>query len=895
MSLTPGTRLGPYEILEPIGAGGMGEVYRARDAKLNRDVALKILPDTFATDPDRLARVRREAQVLASLNHPNIGHIYGFEDSGATHALVLELVEGPTLADRIAAGPMPLADALPIARQIADALEAAHEQGIVHRDLKPANVKVRDDGTVKVLDFGLAKALDPATGSRPEAMNSPTLTARATQMGLIIGTAAYMAPEQAKGKSVDKRADIWAFGAVLYEMLSGRRAFEGEDVSDTLAAVLKETPSFDALPPSTPPRLKRLLERCLERDPKQRLRDIGEARLEITKIEAGGPDGSAVAAAVVAAPSPSQPTRSLLPWVVAAALGIALVTALALWAPWTSAPPAPRVVTRAEMPLKEFNAFVSLSRDGTRLAYSTIGGTSQPFLTLRMMDQFQGKPIPGADGAVFPVFSPDGQWIAYTTTDGPGKIKKIPVTGGTSITLADGNFFTGSAWGDDDTIVFSGAKGLMRVPGGGGTPQALTTIDAAKGEAAHTRPQFLPGGKQLLFTVMPTNSAEGAKFAVLDLGKGGYRPIAKGGMNGRYVASGHLTYVLGATLFAVPFDLGRLVVAGGEVPVIEGVSITGPEGTGDYSVSDGGLLVYAVGDSQSQGTTLAWANRKGATENLPGQSRQQWGTGRVSPDGRRIANGIQSGKGGTDIWVLDVQRGTITRLTFGGENDHPIWTPDGRRIVYSATKEGKSGLYAVPADGSGKPELLLATDKPANPSALTPDGRTLVYDQSVDKRRQVFVVPLPSGAVTGGPHPLHETTSAELDAQVSPDGRWVAYQSFESGSPEIYVQPFPGPGAKVRISTQGGIRPRWSRTGRELLYWVNVPTFRLTAVAIPPGPALSPGAPQELFQLLTGTTWDVTPDPDRFLVELTSGLSGTTIATVTDWFEELRRRAPAKK
>jgi Tol biopolymer transport system component len=893
--MSPGTRLGPYEILAPLGAGGMGEVYRARDAKLNRDVALKILPDTFATDADRVARFRREAQVLASLNHPHIGHIYGFEDSGATHALVLELVEGPTLADRIAAGPMPLADALPIAKQIAEALEAAHEQGIVHRDLKPANVKIRDDGTVKVLDFGLAKALDPPTGVRPEAMNSPTLTARATQMGLIIGTAAYMAPEQAKGKAVDKRADIWAFGAVLYEMLSGLRAFQGEDISDTLAAVLKQTPSFEALPPSTPPRLTRLLERCLERDPKQRLRDIGEARLEIAKIEAGPPDASVVSVPVVPPAAANRPKRSLLPWAVAAMLGIALVTALVLWSPWTSAPRAPRIVTRAELSLKEFSAFVSLSRDGTRLAYSTLGGTNNAFLTLRMMDQFQGKPVPGSDGALFPMFSPDGQWIAYATTEQPAKIKKISVTGGTAITLSDGNFAAGSAWGDDDTIVFGGANGLMRVSARGGTPQTLTTVDGAKGEAAHTRPQFLPGGKLLLFTVVPVNSEAGTKFAVLDFAKGAYHTVAKGGVNGRYAASGHLTYLTGATLFAVPFDLGRLVVLGDEVPVIEGVSMTGPPGTGDYTFSDEGQLVYVVGDAEGGTTTLAWANRKGTTEILPGQARQNWGTGRASPDGRRIANSISRDKMGTDIWILDAQRGTTTRLTFGGDNTRPIWTPDGSRIVYTATKDGKSGLFAVPADGSGKPELLLATDTPGNPSSFTPDGKTLLYDQIVDKRRQVYVVDLSSRVRPGAPRPLHHATGAELSAQVSPDGRWVAYQSNESGTWEIYVQPFPGPGPKVRISTEGGQSPRWSRHGRELLYWANNPTSRLTAVAIPPGPVLNPGAPNQVFQLLSGTTWDVTPDPDRLLVELTSDRSGTKIATVTDWFEELRRRAPVKK
>jgi serine/threonine-protein kinase len=862
----------------------MGEVYRARDTKLNRDVALKVLPSSLADDPERLARFRREAQVLASLNHPHIAQIHGFEDSGATHALVMELVEGPTLADRIAQGPVPLAESLAIARQMADALETAHEKGIVHRDLKPANVKVRDDGTVKVLDFGLAKALDPTTASGADATNSPTLTARATQLGMILGTAAYMAPEQAKGRSVDKRADIWAFGVVLFEMLSGQRAFKGDDISDVLAAVLRQEIDWSALPKGTPPKVRRLLQRCLERDPKRRLRDMGDAFLEVDTPDEPAP---VAPAAPAAAPRQSAIGR-WLPWAAAAIVAAGSVT----WALLRTTPSPPRVVTRARVTSKEFSGFVNISGDGTRLVYNVVGGANSAYLALRSMDQFDGKPIPGGDGGAFPVFSPDGQWLAYSTLDTPRKIRKISVTGGTSIPLCDGDFFAGGAWSDDDTVVFSGARGLMRVPAGGGVPEALTTIDATRGETAHVHPQFLPGGRQLLFTV---NSAKGAEFAVLDLKKGGFHTVAKGGANGRYVASGHLTYVRGATLFALPFDLPRLAVIGAEVPVVEGVSTQGPEGVGDYTVSDAGLLVYVAADSTDQGTTLAWVNRKGVTEILPGQSRKAWGTGRVSPDGHRVANGIHNDKG-TDVWILDVDRGTPTRLTFDGGSDNPIWTTDGRRVVYSSTLEGKSGLYSVVADGSGKPERLLETSSPAVPSSFTPDGKTLLYDQlGPDKRREIFVLALPTGGAAGTPHALHEASAAEINAQVSPDGRWVAYESAESGTREVYVQPFPGAGAKVRISTQGGWTTRWSRDGRELYYWGNQPTSRFMAVAIPPDATLRPGTPQELFQVLSGTTWDVTPNRDRFLIELTAGGGGSTIATVTDWFEELRRRAPAKK
>jgi len=890
MALSPGSRLGPYEILDAIGVGGMGEVYRARDTRLNRDIALKVLPALVADDPERLARFHREAQVLASLNHPHIAQIHGFEDAPSAgagqprgpHALVMELVEGPTLADRIAEGPIPLADALAIARQIAEALEAAHEKGIVHRDLKPANVKVRPDGTVKVLDFGLAKALGPdGSGASGDVMNSPTLTARSTQLGMILGTAAYMAPEQAKGRAVDKRADIWAFGVVLFEMLSGQRAFKGDDVSDVLAAVLRQEIDWSDLPKDTPPRVKRLLQRCLARDPKQRLRDIGDAFLEIDAPDE--PASATAAAAVAPAPRPGAPGR-WLPWAIAA---VAVVASTA-WALWPAPAPPPPIVTRARVVLKDFAAFVDLSHDGTRLAYAVAGGPNSAYLALRSMDQFGAEPIPGGDGGAFPVFSPDGQWIAYDTLDTPRKIKKIPVTGGTSITLCDGDFFSGGDWGADDAIVFSGPKGLMRVSAAGGTPETLTTVDAAKKEVAHVRPQFLPGGRQLLFTV---NGADGPHFALFDLKRGGYQIVAKGGLNGRYVASGHLTYVRDATLFALPFDLAHLAVVGQEVPVVEGISTNGPDGTADYTVSDSGLLVYSAVDSSSHGTTLAWVDRKGTTTVLLGQSTASWGTGRLSPDGRHVANGID-GASGRDIWTLDVERGTTTRLTFDGGADFPLWTPDGKRIVYSATVGGKAGLYTVLADGSGKPQLLLATDSPATPSSFTSDGRTLIFDQTAGGRRQINVVEFPlAGGAASGPHPLHEASSSESNGQVSPDGRWIAYESLESGTHDVYLQPFPGPGAKARVSAGGGYSSRWSHDGRTLYYWANQPPSRFEAVTVQNGVL---GAPEELFQVLSGTTWDVTPTADRFLIERTTGGTGSTLATVTNWFAELKRRAPVK-
>ena len=930
MALNAGDRLGPYEVTGAIGAGGMGEVYKARDSKLNRDVALKVLPMSLAADADRLARFRREAQVLAALNHPHIAQIYGFEDSGSTHALVMELVDGPTLAEIIAghghaasaavapsesapaagAGVGPRADgvksrgatasgggapralevdeALRIARQIADALEAAHERGIVHRDLKPANIKVRPDGTVKVLDFGLAKAADPASMSGIEVANSPTLTARATQLGLILGTAAYMAPEQARGKVVDKRADIWAFGVVLYEMLTGQRVFDGDDVSDVLAAVLRQEVDWKALPVETPPGVRRLLTRCLERDPKHRLRDIGDAWLEID----GGSDSAAATSAAMPAsavgPGPSRAGR-IVPWAAAAVIAAGSLG----WALLRTPPPPARHVTRAIVTTKGTSIFVALSRDGTRLAYNALAGSNNASLMLRMMDQFDGKPIPGSDGAAVPLFSPDGQWIAYSTLDSPRKIRKIPVTGGTSITICDGDLFGGADWSEDDTIIFGNPTGLMRVPAAGGTPQALTKIDKTKNEAGHIRPQFLPGGKQILFTVLQSTAPDEAQFAVLDLATGAHKTIAKGGFNGRYAPSGHLTYVRNGTLFALPFDLGRQSAAGAEVPVVEGISSLGPDGTADYTFSAAGLLVYVNGDTSTAGTILAWADRTGKTEPLPGQSQRRWGTGRLSPNGRIVANGIQSVEKDRDIWVFDVERGTPTRLTFGGFNDNPIWSPDGTRVVYAA-RQGKAGLYSVVVDGSGKPELVATADS-VTPTSFAPDGKTVLFDQvGPDKRRQIFTVSMPVNGQASRPAPLHEGAASEVNAQVSPDGRWVAYQSAETGAPEIYIQPFPRPGAKTRISTQGGTSPRWSRNGRELFYWGNVPAT-LMAVDISAGAVIQPGPPRPLFQLLAGTTWDVTPAPDRFLIEQTSQTTGSKIATVTDWFEELRLRAPAKK
>jgi serine/threonine-protein kinase len=917
LALTPGTRLGVYDITAQIGEGGMGQVYRATDTKLKRQVAIKILPASVAADADRLARFQREAEVLASLNHPNIAAIYGLEESRSggssdppVTALVMELVEGEDLSELIArhasAAPrgggaprgLSIEDALPIAKQIADALEAAHEQGIIHRDLKPANIKLRADGIVKVLDFGLAKAMDPVAqafrpaggAGSPEGLRyeSPTLTTPAmTLQGVILGTAAYMAPEQAKGKSVDKRADIWAFGVVLYEILTGTRGYAAEDVSDTLAAVLTREVDWTKLPSTTPPRIVALLRDCLVRDPKQRLRDMGEARRVLDQLITGASSSSMIAPAVDGPRLPTPDSRLSTwqrtpPWVIAV-----LATAVAAGATWRLATlkAVASPVTRSRATFKETTVFVDVSRDGSKVAYARAGEQGL-HLEVRHVDQFDGLALPGTDGVQVSVFSPAGDWIAFGTGD--TRIKKTPSTGGPVVTLTDGSFNNGAAWGDDDTIVFGTAAGLMRVPASGGAAEPLTKVDKDKKEVRHLRPQFLPGGQQLLFTV--TYDSADPQFAVLDLKKGGYKAVARGGDNARYVPTGHLLSMRAGTLFALPFDLGRLTATGPEAPVIEGVSNIGPVGTADYAVSQDGLLVYFESLSAG-GTRLTWRDRRGVETPLAGQSLRSWGTGSLSPDGLRMANAILEAKN-SDIWVVDLARGTPTRLTFGGTNDNPIWTPDGRTIVYGGTKDGKPGLYKVPADGSGQAQLILATAEPL-PSSFAPDGKTLVFHQpGPSGRPRIMVLPL-DAAGTPTPHPLREGAASDWDAHVSPDGKWVAFASTESGRPEVYVLPFPGPGAKFQISADGMWRPRWSASGRELFFWTTSnSSATLYSSTIQPSPFMS-SAPQKLFAMLSGTTWGVAPDGQHFLVEAVQ--SGGTLVTVTNWFDELRRRAPAKK
>ena len=691
MPLEPGARVGPYEVVERLGAGGMGVVYRARDLKLNRSVAVKALLPEVAGDATRTARFAREAQTLATLQHPNIAAVHGIEeDPEAGQVIAMELVPGRDLAEMLAAGPLPLADTLAIGRQIAEALEAAHDAGLVHRDLKPANVRVRDDGVVKVLDFGLAKVVEASGSGIREAMtgadlaHSPTLApAPQTEAGLIVGTVAYMSPEQAKARPVDKRTDIWAYGVILYEMLTGRNPFAADTMSEVLAAVLTRPIDVGDLPAGTPLRLRTLIRRCLTRDQKQRLRDIGEARQVIDEILAGTPEAEPAPATGVAPPA----WKALLPWGVAATAA-AVVLVLAVRGPSTPASSAATVVTRSATPLEMLTGFVALSPDGRQLAYTSAGGPKGFYIALRPIDRLEARPVAGADDGRFPVFSPDGQSIAFTL--GPGGIRRVSLGGGDVIDLGPGDFSNGAGWGPDNTIVFSGKDGLMRVSANGGKAETLTTVDGSS-ETVHTEPQFI-GGKRVLFTVR--RKAGGPAFAIAENGK--HRTLVAGGDGGRFVASGlgnsvgHLTYARDETLFALPFDIDRLEAVGAEQPVVERVSSLGPSWTADYAVSDSGLLVYSRANSDDD-QVLSWIDRNGAITTI--QSPAHLVAPRLSPDDTNIAGLLRDDGGRMDIAVRDLRRGVITRLTSSNANRSPVWTRDG--TAHRVRRHGRQDAWRL--------------------------------------------------------------------------------------------------------------------------------------------------------------------------------------------------------
>ena len=772
MTLSPGTTLGVYQVTAKIGEGGMGEVWQARDTKLDRDVALKVLPEAFTSDPDRLARFEREAKVLASLNHPNIGSIYGLEEAEGVRALVLELVEGPTLADRIKQGPIPLDEALPIAKQIAEALEAAHERGVIHRDLKPANIKVKDDGTVKVLDFGLAKAFQP-DASDPGLSASPTisLTAAATQMGMVIGTAAYMSSEQAKGKVVDKRADVWAFGVVLFEIFSGRKPFVGDDVSDTLALVLKFEPEWDVLPTDTPPRIRQLIQTCLQKDPKRRLHDVADVRLAME-----GVFETTVSASAGPTVAPTLQVWQRPTVVLAAVVTTGLVCGLAVW---SLTRPGTQAVSRFEIPLRAEEAFtgtgrhmVAVSPDGRQIVYSTPNG-----LALRSLNEVTPVLVAGTDGgAREPFFSPNGLSIGFYTRTS-NQLQKVFASGGAPVTLGTVPAPHGASWGVDDVILFGqGADGIWRVPGTGGTPEAVIAVE--DGEEAHG-PQMLPG-EWVLFTLLPAGvrSWDEAQIVVQSLATGERVVLIERGRDARYVETGHLVYVVSGVVTAMAFDLGAREVLGGPVPLIEGVRDTTATGATQFSVARNGSLVYAPRAGGSGGDySLSWMRATGEVTPTAAPPRN-YGDMRISPDGTRIAVEVFDPESAVDVWIWHLDDGPLARLTFDDAGDSaPLWTPDGERVVFSSDRDG-GGLFWKAADGTGEVERLLESRNQPRPWGWSTDGR-LVFDQLPG---DIGVVTVEGDRTV---EMLFETEFREREPAVSPDGRWIAYRSDETGSGQI--------------------------------------------------------------------------------------------------------------
>ena len=807
-----GTRLGPYEILAPIGAGGMGEVYRAKDTKLNRDVAIKVLPESFALDADRVARFTREAQVLASLNHPNIAAIYGIEEQGRTRALVMELVEGEDLSAIIARGAMPLADVVSVAKQIADALEAAHEQGIIHRDLKPANIKVRVDGTVKVLDFGLAKALDPAGASSAEAMNSPTLTARGTQMGMILGTAAYMSPEQARGRAVDRRADIWAFGAVVYEMLTGRRAFEGDDISITLANVLKEDVQWDALPNGTPQAVVQLLRRCLEKDPKKRLGWIGEARL--------------VLAAPMVADAPTKMTpsgsgRPSLAWL-AATIVIAAITGAIVWQ--VRAPRPAREERLAILsPTASPPQSVVIAPDSSAVAI-----LADDKVWVRKLSDFSATEVDGSEGARTVFWSHDSANVGFQAR---GQLWRVAVHGGTPIAMGDVPIdFTpagGAAWAADGRIVFTtGTSTLMEIPADGGAPaRAVFALDPQTDVDLH-EPSLLPDGRGVLFIVHP---APGLPFAIQLFADGRRRslfaPKGRSPSFASYSPTGHLLFEMNSGVWAAPFSLKTQSTTGD--PMLVADSARRP------SVADDGTIVMLSGTAS---TTLALTevDANGKAGAVIGKRRAI--SPRISPDGRMVAASVGFGAD-ADIWIFDRARSTERRLTFEPTRDgRPTWSSDGKFIVY----ECGLSVCARPADGGGA-RVELVTQ--AADGVVTRDGRRLVFRRQDKDAAGIYYADLGATGLSAplGAPKLVVAPRALKSFDVSPDGRFIAYASRDTGVDAVFVTTFPEAAGKWEIPVRLAVEPRWSATGDRLFVFDEF--ARLVEVPVDLKTSFSAGVP----------------------------------------------------
>ncbi len=884
MALPSGIHLGAYEVLAPLGAGGMGEVYRARDTRLGREVALKVLREDFAGDPQRLARFEREARLLASLSHPCIAGILEIEPSDSGPVLVLELVEGPTLDDRLRGGGLPMREAVSVCRQIAEALEAAHAKGIIHRDLKPSNVKLTAEGRVKLLDFGLARALAPeAMASGVSQLRTDT---QATHGGVIVGTAPYMSPEQARGEALDKRTDVWSFGCVLYETLTGRRAFSGATTPDVLAAVLEREPDWHALPAGMPGLLRSLLRRCLQKDKAQRLHDIADARIE---IEEALKEELQSAPVQLAERAPTAWRASS----VGAGLAVGLLLGAAtMWALRALSPPdggAPLPGARLAIPLPAFDVLdrdnlpvVAISPDGTRIVYAAERASVRR-LYLRRVDEDGATPIPGTEGAFEPFFSPDGGSLAFFAG---AKLKKLALAGDAPVVLADAPTPRGGSWGIDDTILFvprHDAAGVWRVPASGGTPERLTAPE--QGEV-HRWPELLPSANAFLFT-----SRRGGRdqLAVERLDTGERRSLIEG-TSGRYAPSGHLVFARAGALMAAPFDVRRLRLTGDALPVQQGLA-SSDNGAAHFSFSRNGALVYLQPAAEKREAVLLWVDRKGSTQ-LVSDARRAFQDPRLSPDGRCLAVTILEGTGAS-VWVHDLERGTFNRLTLeDGWSGVPRWTPDGSRLTFTSDRNKLSRiLFWQVADGSQAAEILLPNKPPFWDFAgsWSPDGRVLAFIEA-DPNTNWDIWTLPVG---GTPSAFLKTPFTEMGPAFSPDGGWLAYESDESGRNEVYVRPYPGPGAKFQVSTEGGTEPVWARGGRELFYRND---RKLIAVEVSLGQQFRAGKPRTLFERrfprhFHRPVYDVAPDGARFVtIQSEEEPAPERLNVVLGWFEELKSK-----
>jgi serine/threonine-protein kinase len=916
VALGVGTRLGPHEILSAIGAGGMGEVYRAKDTKLGRDVALKILPSSFTNDPDRVARFRREAQVLASLNHPHIAQIYGLEEANGTQFLVLELVDGESLDKRIARGKIPVDEALGIAKQIAEALEVAHEKGIIHRDLKPANIALTKDGQVKVLDFGLAKAVESTSGS-VDAMNSPTITSPAmmTGVGVILGTAAYMSPEQSKGRPADKRSDVWAFGCVLYELLTGRRAFGGDDVGDTLATVLKSEPEWKLVPAEVPIPIRALVEGCLKKDRVRRVGDLSTALFLLTESSALNQT----------ARSKPWPLHTQLVWIGTAML---IVVVLFLWAVRRGPSIGSRSVVRLSMGLQPAASLLSSpdtvaegrptrtafvwSPDGRTVVFGGARAGVQQLFT-RHLDQLEGQPLSGTEGAVAPFFSPDGRWVGFWAH---GELKKVSITGGPAVTITKSELIYRAVWGEGDTIFFDQLEAgvgipesIWRVNASGGRAEVVASPDRTKPEYSYRLPHLLPGGKALLFTVTrAVNVLEDAQIVVRSLDTG-RQQVVTAGADARYVPPGYLVFMRLGTLLAAPFDATRTALTGGAVGLIDGVmqSVHAPTrqleaGAGQFSISSDGSLAYVPGGTFTEDLrSLVWVDRSGVVTPIAAPLRQYWAP-RLTSDGQRLAVYSRGPEG--RIWIHDFRTGITTPLTDpGGTSVFPVWSPDNTRVIFASGSP--LNLSGRVADGSRPSERL--TTSPANqtPSSFSPDGQYLAFVQSDQAGDHIWTLTVHDGHASTSSWrttPFHENYPTW-----SPDGQWLAFSSDESGRNELFIQPFPGPGPRYPVSRDGGISPVWSHDGREIFYAVRTGPlaggqFMVMAAPVTVSPSVSIGAPKKLFEgafwvSSSGRGFDVAPDGHRFLMvrpEEHRSTPATEMVIVENWIEELKARMPSK-